>query len=222
MKTSSGSEKGTMTSTKRISETMDVRNLFEKQLKNIYWAEKELTRFMPVIVRKVKSEELKEVLEDHIELTKKQVVRLEDIFKQLKTQAQALKCEGMDGLIREAEQITGETKEGMIRDAFIIGAVQKVEHYEVASYGTMKSIATGIGEFEVATLLGETLNEEKEADMNLTDVAENFVNIEALQESGDLEEEEEEDEDYEEEDFDAEEEEYDTADRKKSKSKQNM
>ncbi len=91
MRTSSKSDKSVMSG--RREKTRDVRNLFEKQLKDIYWAEKELTRFMPEVVNKVKSDELKDVLEDHMELTKKQVVRLEDIFKQMGSKAQAIKCE---------------------------------------------------------------------------------------------------------------------------------
>jgi hypothetical protein len=106
----------------------------------------------------------------------------------------------MEGLIKEAQKITDTTDKGVIMDAFLIGAIQKMEHYEMASYGTLKALATIIGEFEVATLLGETLKEEKDADLKLTDVAENVVNINASREAGELEDEEE--EDSEEEDMD--------------------
>lgn len=194
----------------KASKSQVIRTLFENQLKDIYWAEKELTRFMPELVSQISSEELVDALEEHMELTKKQVTRLEKIFKLMGSQASAKKCEAMAGLVKEAEEVLKEAGTGAVRDAFVIGAVQKVEHYETASYGTLKAVANLLGEFEVATLLGETLKEEKEADEKLTAVAENFVNIEAARESDELEEEGEEeveDEEFEaEEDFDEEEE----------------
>jgi len=177
-----------------------IHELFEHQLQDLYWAETELDKFMPKIVEQVASDELRMVLEEHMKITKGQIKRLENIFGILESEVKGEKCDGMEGLIAEAEKIIDEADHGMIRDAFIIGAVQKVEHYEVASYGTLKAIATIIGEYEVASLLGETLDEEKEADLRLTEVAENLVNIEAASESGELEEEEE----FEEEDEEAE------------------
>lgn len=182
-----------------------INELFEHQLQDIFWAENELDKFMPRIVSQVTSEELKNVFEEHMSITKTQIKRLENIFEILGSEAKGKKCDGMVGLIKEAETLVKEAEEGMIRDAFIIGAVQKVEHYEMASYGTLKALATIIGEYEVASLLGETLDEEKEADMKLTEVAENLVNIEAADEAGELEEDEEFEE--EEEEFDEEEEE---------------
>lgn len=175
----------------KSAESTQMQTLFESQLQDIYWAEKELTRFMPEVVNEVTSGELIEVLEDHMELTKKQVVRLEKVFEQLGSKAKGEKCDAMEGLVKEARKVIDSSEKGVIRDAFIIGAVQKVEHYEVASYGTLKSIATLIGEYDVASLLGETLEEEKEADLDLTDVAENIINVEASRESGELEDEEE-------------------------------
>lgn len=171
-----------------------IRQLFEHQLKDIFWAEKELTKVMPEIVQKITSKELVTTIKEHMKITENQVKRLEEVFKLIGSKAEGVKCEGMAGLIKEAREIIDSADEGVIRDAFIIGAVQKVEHYETASYGTLKAIAGLIGEYEVASLLGKTLKEEKEADEKLTDIAENFVNIEAVMESGDLEEEEEEEE----------------------------
>lgn len=192
MKTST-KNKGANSGKSRNTESTQMQTLFESQLQDIYWAEKELTRFMPEVVREVTSRELIEVLEDHMELTKKQVVRLEKVFEQLGSKARGEKCDAMEGLVKEARKVIESSEKGVIRDAFIIGAVQKVEHYEVASYGTLKSIATLIGEFDVASLLGETLEEEKEADLDLTDVAENIINVEASREAGELEDEEEDD-----------------------------
>jgi ferritin-like metal-binding protein YciE len=225
MKTSTKIEKGSksksMTSGKKESQVM--RDLFEKQLKDIYWAEKELTRFMPDVVSQVASDELVRTLEEHMKLTEVQVKRLEDVFKIIGSKAEAVKCEAMAGLIKEAEDVIESAGESAVRDAFIIGAVQKVEHYETASYGTLKAIANLIGEYEVASLLGETLNEEKEADEMLTDVAENIVNIEAARESGEFGEEEEEEEVEEEDEelgeMDDEEEEFEGSAGRKSGSK---
>jgi ferritin-like metal-binding protein YciE len=107
------------------------------------------------------------------------VARLEQVFETLGVKAEAKKCEAMEGLIKEAEEIISETKQGPVRDAGIISATQKVEHYEIASYGTLVSFATILGENEVASMLEETLNEEKEADAILTELAESKINLEA-------------------------------------------
>ena len=169
------------------TDSKKIHQLFENQLKDIYWAEKELAIFIPKLVRQISSRELISTLEKHAKSTEKQVNRLEEAFRILGSSPEAEECPAMAGLIQESVTIVDESEEGPVRDAFIIGAVQKVEHYEMATYGTLKTIATMIGEFEIATLFGETLKEEKEADMKLTEVAENVVNIEASLESGELE-----------------------------------
>jgi ferritin-like metal-binding protein YciE len=186
------------------TESETIHRLFEDQLKDIYWAEQELTRFMPKVVENIESSDLVKTLLDHMRVTEKQVTRLEKIFDIIGTEAQGEKCDGMEGLVIEARKIFDETGKGIIRDAFLIGAVQKMEHYEMASYGTLKSMATILGEYEVATLLGETLKEEKDADMKLTEVAENVINIDASRQAGELEEEEEEKEFEEDEEEDVE------------------
>jgi ferritin-like metal-binding protein YciE len=168
-----------------------IHELFEHQLQDIFWAERELGNFMPKLLQKITSQDLKNTLQEHIKITQRQVKRLENIFELIGSEKKAEECKGMVGLMEEADEILDMADEGIIRDAFIIGAVQKMEHYEMASYGTLRALATIIGEYEVATLLGETLAEEKEADMKLTAVAENFVNIEASRESGELEDSEE-------------------------------
>lgn len=201
-----------------------IQELFENQLKDILWAEQELTRFMPKIVQQVTSRELKKTFEQHMKITEEQVRRLENIFEIIGSKPEAEKCDGMEGLVKEAEKIIEEAEPGVIRDAFIIGAVQKVEHYEMASYGTLRALATIIGEYEVASLLGETLEEEKEADFRLTEVAENFVNLQASDEAGELEDDDEEfeeldeEEEYEAEDDDEEEVQGSSKSRSKSKS----
>lgn len=173
-------ESGSKSKSGRISAEAEqgLRQLFEDQLKDIYWAEKALLKFVPKTVGKVSSQELIDSLNDHLEVTKQQVTRLENVFEILGSKAKAEKCEAMEGLMKEAENIIDST-EGSVRDAGIIGAVQKVEHYEIASYGTLKSFANTLGEYEAASLLEETLNEEKEADAMLTELAESLINIEA-------------------------------------------
>jgi ferritin-like metal-binding protein YciE len=170
---------------KNISENESgLRKLLEDQLKDIYWAEKAILKAMPEMVDKVESQELADVLNEHQEQTIQQVTRLENVFEILDLKAKAEKCEAMEGLIDEAEEIVGDLDEGPVRDAGIIAAVQKIEHYEIATYGTLRTFANTLGEYEAGSLLEETLDEEKEADLRLTDIAESIVNIEAASEGG--------------------------------------
>ncbi len=156
-------------------------DLFEDMLKDIYWAEKALTKALPKMIKKATSEELIQALESHLQETQVQVGRCEQIFELMGKPARAKKCEAMDGLIREAQEIMESTEEGVVRDAGIIAAGQKVEHYEIASYGTMRAFAKILGEEEIMNLLEQTLNEEKNADEKLTQVAESSINLEAAE-----------------------------------------
>jgi len=167
-----------------------LRDLFEDSLKDIYWAEKALTKAIPKMMKKATSEELVAALTEHLEVTKTQVARVEEVFALLGVKAQAKKCPAMEGLVKEGEEIMESTEEGVVRDAGIIAASQKIEHYEIATYGTLCAFAKILNESDVAELLLETLNEEKQADDKLSEVAEASINIEAANE--DLEEEEEE------------------------------
>jgi ferritin-like metal-binding protein YciE len=155
------------------------RDLFEDELKDIYWAEKALTKAIPKMIKNTTTPDLTQALEDHLEETKGHVDRLEEAFQMLGKAARAKKCEAMDGLIKEAEEIMEDTPEGIVRDAGIISAGQKVEHYEIATYGTLCAFAKTLGEDEVASLLQQTLEEEKVANEKLTDIAESSVNLEA-------------------------------------------
>lgn len=157
-----------------------LKDLFEDELKDIYWAEKALTKAIPKMIKNATSQELIDALTDHLEVTEGQVARCEQVFELLGKPARAKKCEAMDGLIKEAKEIMESTEEGMVRDAGIISAGQKVEHYEIASYGTLRTFASTLGLEEIAGLLEQTLNEEKEADQTLTEVAESSVNLEAV------------------------------------------
>jgi len=146
-----------------------LRELFIDSLKDIYWAEKALTKALPKMAKKATNENLIEVITEHLTVTEEQVTRLEDVFANLGERAVAKKCEAMEGLIKEGEEIVEETKAGPVRDAGIIAASQKIEHYEIATYGTLVAFAKTLGEDNIAGLLELTLNEEKEADISLTE-----------------------------------------------------
>lgn len=166
--------------------------LFENSLKDIYWAEKALTKAIPKMVKKATSDELVRALENHLEETEQQVTKVEQVFDIIGCKAVAKKCDAMNGLIKEAESIMKESEEGAMRDAGIIAAAQKVEHYEIATYGTLRTFANTLGLDNAARLLGEILDEERSADETLTGVAESTINIRAAEELEEAEEEEEE------------------------------
>ena len=153
---------------------------FVDELKDIYWAEKHLVKTLPKMQKAANSEELKQAIEEHIEVTTKHVSRLEQVFEILGKKAQAKKCDAMEGLTTEGQHIVEETEAGTFtRDVGVIMAAQKVEHYEIATYGGLIQLAKTLGHNDIADLLVPTLNEEKEADEKLTDIAENSINYEA-------------------------------------------
>ena len=156
--------------------------LFEDSLKDIYWAEKALTKALPKMMKKATSPELAKAISDHLGETEAQVTKLEEVFESIDKKAQAKKCEAMAGLIKEAEEIMSEADEGAMRDAGIIAAGQKVEHYEIATYGTLTTIARTLGLNHAAKLLHEILEEEKAADEKLSEVAESTINLKAAEE----------------------------------------
>lgn len=158
-----------------------LRELFIDELKDIYWAEKALVKALPKMAKKATSSELVAAIEDHLSVTETHVERLEQVFETIGEKAAAKKCEAMEGLITEAEELMKEIEDGVVRDAAIISAAQKVEHYEIASYGTLVSFANTLGESDASALLEETLNEEKEADQTLTEIAEASINIDAAE-----------------------------------------
>ncbi len=164
-------------------ESSQLMKLFEDSLKDIYWAEKALTKAIPKMIKNATSEDLIEALENHLEETHEQITRCEDVFKSIDKKAAAKKCEAMAGLIKEGEEIIQECEKGAMCDAGIIAAGQKVEHYEIASYGTLRQFAETLGLDEAVELLEATLEEEKAADKKLTEVAVSAVNIQASQEA---------------------------------------
>lgn len=158
----------------------DLRDFLLDGLKDLYWAEKALVKNLPKMKKNATSKKLQDAIEKHLEETKNQVTRLEDAFSAMGEKAKAEKCDAMDGLLKEAKSIMEETEPGAIRDAAIIAAAQKVEHYEIASYGTMATYAKLLKENEVLKLLKETINEEKTCDKDLTKLAESEINLKAV------------------------------------------
>jgi ferritin-like metal-binding protein YciE len=152
-------------------------------LKDIYWAEKALTKALPKMNKAATTDELKQAFDDHLAQTEEHVSRLEQVFEVIGKRAQAKKCDAMDGLIKESESIIEETEKGtMTRDVALIMAAQKVEHYEIATYGGLVQLTKQMGMTEASDLLAETLQEEKDADELLTSIAENNINLQAEQE----------------------------------------
>jgi len=164
-------------------ENSELMEFFVHELKDIYWAEKFLVKSLPKMSKAASSEELKNAFDEHLSVTEEHVNRLEEVFSLLDMKPSAEKCEAMDGLVKEANEIIEETKEGTVtRDAALIIAAQKVEHYEIATYGSLRTLARVLKHEDVAELLSSTLDEEKEADETLTGVAESHINEEASQE----------------------------------------
>lgn len=177
-----------------------LKKYFTDSIKDIYWAEKHLTKALPKMKKAATTEELKSAIEDHLAQTEEHVTRLEEVFEILGKKPQAKKCDAMEGLTKEGESVIEETEAGsMTRDAGIIMAAQKVEHYEIATYGGLVTLAKTMGLDDAASILSQTLEEEKETDKGLTEIAESKINWEAEQE-GDESEEEDEDEEKEEDD----------------------
>jgi ferritin-like metal-binding protein YciE len=162
--------------------------LLHEELKDLYDAEKQLTKALPKLAKKASSPELKQAMVDHLRQTEQHIGRIEQIFEQLELPARGKKCVGMQNLIKEGEEMIGEAEEDATRDAVMIASAQKVEHYEIASYGTARTWATVLGHDEVASLLEETLDEEKETDLKLTGIAESYVNQAAADEEDEEEE----------------------------------
>lgn len=163
-----------------------LREFFVDELKDIYWAEKHIVTTLPKMVKAATSQDLKDAFTNHLEETRGHVTRLEDAFKALDEKAVAKKCDAMDGILKEGAGIIDETEDGTAtRDVGLVLAAQKVEHYEISTYGGLAQLARTLGEDEVAQLLEATLSEEKAADIKLTEVAEEGINYEAAGETED-------------------------------------
>lgn len=161
-------------------EDSEFHEFFVDELKDIYWAEKHLSKALPKMKKAATSPELAAAFEKHTEETNTHITSLEKVFELLQEKAQAKKCDAMAGLLKEADGIIEDTEAGtMIRDAGLILAAQKVEHYEIATYGTLVVFAQNMGHSAVAKLLQSTLDNEKATDVALTEIAVNTVNGQA-------------------------------------------
>jgi len=160
-----------------------LREFFVDELKDIYWAEEHLVKALPKMGKKATTDELAQAFASHLNETEGHVTRLEEIFEMLGEKAQAKKCDAMAGIIEEAESIISETKKDtMTRDVGLIFAAQKAEHYEIATYGGLITLAETLGLQDIAEILKQTIGEEKAADEKLTKIAESRINLEAKKE----------------------------------------
>jgi ferritin-like metal-binding protein YciE len=163
-----------------------LHEFFLDELKDVYGAEKQIVKALPKMQDAATSPELIQAFEEHLDVTNTQIARLEEIFENLGESADSKKCEAMKGILDEGEQIIKDTDKGTAtRDVGLILAAQKVEHYEIATYGALLQLAHTMGHTEVAELLEATLDEEKEADLKLTEIAENKINYQASEEVND-------------------------------------
>lgn len=160
-----------------------LNDLFVEQLRDLYDAENQLIKALPKMAEGANSDELRQGFEEHLEQTKVHAQRLEQVFEQLGEKAKTKKCKAMEGLIKEGSETLEEEMNEDVKDAAIIAAAQRVEHYEIAGYGTARTFASLLGEDESASLLEQTLEEEKETDVKLTELAEG-INVAAKQGAG--------------------------------------
>ena len=174
----------TATSSNGQKKGSQLEKFFHDQLKDIYYAEQQLLKALNEMKSASTTEELEDAFDNHHKQTERQVKRLEKVFQLIDEKPEGKKCEAMDGLIKEGKTIINETREGsMTRDAALIIAAQKVEHYEISSYGGLATLAKTIGRDDIAEILEETLSEEKETDELLTKIAEGKINYAAATES---------------------------------------
>jgi len=155
-----------------------LKDLFIDELRDLYDAENQITEALPKLIEKAQNPQLKSALREHLEITRSQIRRLETIFQRLKEKATGESCKGMKGLIKEGDDMASRDGDSSVIDAAIISAAQRVEHYEMAGYGTVRTYADLLGEHEFANLLQTTLDEEREADKNLTEIAKT-INVKA-------------------------------------------
>ena len=161
-------------------EMTPLEELLHDELKDLYSAENQMLKSLPRMAKAASSPELKRAFERHLEETRKQVERLQQIGEELEIKLTGKKCAGMEGLIEEAKELMGEIDDEDALDAGLIGAAQKAEHYEIAAYGTARTHAEVLGYRRIAKMLQQTLNEEGMTDKKLTQLAESLVNVEAV------------------------------------------
>lgn len=156
-----------------------LNDLFRHELKDTYDAENQIIDALPKMIDAASSQEVKDKFRQHLDVTRQQAARLEEIFDMLDMEAEREHCDGMAGIIKDGQKVASAQGDPMVKDAGLIGAAQKVEHYEMAAYGTLRTFAQTMGMDEVADRLQKTLREEKETDRTLTTVAEKSINRQA-------------------------------------------
>lgn len=161
-----------------------LRDLLIEELRDLYNAENQLVEALPKLGEAATSSELKSAFNHHLQETRQHVTRLERIFQQIGEKSSGETCEAMKGLIKEGDVLVKAEGDPSVRDAGLVGAAQRVEHYEIAGYGTARSLARRLGENEIAETLQQTLNEEAQADKKLTSIAESQVNVQATSRAG--------------------------------------
>jgi ferritin-like metal-binding protein YciE len=172
----------TATQHKKIMKLDSLETLFIEELRDLYSAESQLVKALPKMTKRANSEALKQAFEEHLELTKEHVERLDEIFENLGKPAKGKTCKGMKGLIEEGSEVLEEHGEASVIDAALIAAAQKVEHYEIATYGTVRTWAEMLDQDDAVDLLQQTLDEESETDEKLTEIAESTINATAANE----------------------------------------
>lgn len=158
---------------------MNLDDLFKESLKDLYDAEQQIVKALPKLIDHAQAVELKQGLKDHLNVTERQIDRLGEIFKELKMPIQGKHCKGMEGILKEGDESLRETIEPGVRDAALIASAQKVEHYEIAGYGTARTYAQMLGHQNIAKVLDQIADEEGHADKVLTTLAESHINARA-------------------------------------------
>jgi len=175
-----GESRSTDSSQHEFTGETHLEKFFLDQLQDIYYAENKITQSLPKMAEAATTGELKEAFEDHLHQTQRHIKRLEKVFESIGQKAEGKKCEAIEGISREVESIIDETQEGTLtRDAALIIAAQKVEHYEIATYGGLVQLAITMDLHDAADLLDKTLVEEEDTDARLTEIAENEINLRA-------------------------------------------
>jgi ferritin-like metal-binding protein YciE len=168
------------TSSGLVHDQLPLNEYFVEELRDVYGAEKQIAKALPKMKQAATSQDLALAFEDHLRVTQEQITRLEEIFELLDEPAEAKKCEAMEGILREGDHVIEETEAGSAtRDVALVVSAQKVEHYEIAAYGSLRQLAKTINKSQVSTLLEKTLQEEKETDMLLSNLAEMLINRDA-------------------------------------------
>ena len=164
---------------KEKTELKNLEDLFVDTLKDLYDAEHQIVKALPKMIDQAQSNELKQGFKDHLEMTRRQIDRLDQIFKEMKMPAEGKRCKGMEGLIKEGDEVMQMSMDAAVKDAALIAAAQKIEHYEISGYGTARTYAQALGHQDMARLLDQTADEEGKTDKKLTALAEGHVNPKA-------------------------------------------